>query len=47
MVDIRISDVEIEGMVDDGVNASEISCNGGKSNRLCTLDTWSHTALYQ
>ena len=33
MVDIRISDVEIEGVAQDGVNASAISCHGGNGNK--------------
>ena len=33
LVDIRVSDVEIEGMAADGVNASAISCHGGNGNK--------------
>ena len=33
MVDITISDVEIEGIAADGVNASNISCHGGNGNK--------------
>ena len=32
-VDIRINNVDIEGVALDGVNASAISCHGGNGNK--------------